>query len=171
MKIVTRVTALAAVALLALLPALPVSAGKGNSIPPGVNPFEYLIGLIDSLQAQITVLQNGGGGGGGGCHNLQSFPGSYSVINEGTGATAEVTFDADGTYDIHSGSYAAGGSLAGKTSGRWRALHGGAIAFTWEGSTGVDRIAVIQCSNGQQLSHFVMGHTHDYETLTRLRVE
>jgi hypothetical protein len=164
MKTASRAAALAVVAVLTV----PLTAGKGNGIPPGVNPFEYILGLIAGLQSQINALP---GGGGGGCQNLTNFAGRWTIANAGTGTTGEVTFDADGTYIINSGFYAAGGSGAGISSGEWEMLEGGAIAFTWNGSASVDRIAVIQCSPGPRVAHALMGSTLDYEVLSKVRVE
>ena len=143
---------------------LSVTAAKGNGIPPGQNPFEYLLGLIADLQAQVDSLS-----GGSSCIDIsESVVGTWNVLNEESGATGQVTFNADGTYTINSGMYNAGGSFLGETNGTYRVLTGGAIAFTYDGNTEVDRIAVVQCATDDQIVHFVMGHTHDYEVLTRV---
>jgi hypothetical protein len=149
--------------LVAVLLGVPSSiAGNGNGIPAGQNPFEYLLGLIADLQVQIDALPSGPA-----CFDISStIVGTWSVTNAGTGTTGQVTFNADGTYTIDSGTYNAGGSFLGKTSGTYQVLTGGAIAFTYAGSAGVDRIAVVQCATSSQIAHFVMGHTHDYEILT-----
>ena len=163
MKNAFRRTAL--VALLIGLLVIPHStAGNGNGIPPGQNPFDYLLGLIADLQAQIDSLS-----GGSSCADVsEQIVGTWNVANAGTGATGQVTFNNDGTYTINSGTYNAGGSFLGKTSGTYQTLTGGAIAFTYAGSSGVDRIAVVQCATDTQIVHFLMGHTHDYEVLTRV---
>ncbi|HEX9668530.1 MAG TPA: hypothetical protein VGC93_03500 [Thermoanaerobaculia bacterium] len=143
---------------------LPLAAGNGNGIPPGQNPFQYLLGLIQNLQDQIDDL-----GGASACFDVaDTIEGTWSVANEGTGTSGQVTFNGDGTYTIDSGTYNAGGSFLGKTSGTYEALDGGAIAFTYQGSSSVDRIAVVQCASEDEIIHFVMGHTHDYEILTRV---
>ena len=151
--------------------AFPLFAGNGNGIPPGINPFEYLLSLINGLQAQVNVLQAGGGGGGNCSKDISGLRGAWSVANPATGTSGEVSFNSDGTYNIHSGTYNAGGSFLGKTSGRYAILPDGAIAFTYAGSTRPDRIAVVQCAQGNRITHFVLGHTLDYETLSRVRVE
>jgi hypothetical protein len=165
MKTAGRSVAMLVIALLAF----PSFAGNGNGIPPGINPFEYLLSLINGLQAQIIAIP---GGGGGDCStDLSGIRGTWTVANQATGTSGEVTFNSDGTYTIHSGTYNAGGSFLGKTSGRYSLLDGGAIAFKYAGSATVDRIAVVQCAQANKISHFVMGHTLDYETLNRVRVE
>jgi hypothetical protein len=149
---------------LALIPISFCIAGNGNGIPPGVNPFEYLLGLITNLQAQVNALPTAPA-----CIDVSStIVGTWNVANAGTGASGQVTFNSGGTYVINSGTYNAGGSFLGKTSGTYQTLTGGAIAFTYAGSSGVDRIAVVQCATNTSVAHFVMGHTHDYEILTRV---
>lgn len=153
-------------ALIALIAsvALPLSAGNGNGIPPGQNPFEYLLGLINSLQAQVNALSAASA-----CPDITgTIAGTWSVSNPATGASGQVTFAAGGTYTINSGTYNAGGSFLANTSGTYQVLQGGAIAFTYAGSGSTNRIAVVQCATSNRIIHFVMGHTHDYEILTRV---
>lgn len=95
--------------------------------------------------------------------------GTWDVTNHGLGQTGKVTFKADGTYTVHSGTYSAGGTWMGRTSGTYKALPGGAIAFTYTGSTTVSRIALIRCATRDRIVHALMGHTHDYEELVRAR--
>lgn len=100
----------------------------------------------------------------------KSIVGTWSVENFGAGTTGQVTFAADGSYTIDSGIYNAGGSFAQATSGAYEILPGEAIAFTYSDATIADRrIAVVQCASRHSIAHFVMGHTHDYEVLTRVR--
>jgi hypothetical protein len=154
-------------AVLACLLALPLFAGRGNRIPPGQNPFDYLLGLINGLQEQIDELP-----GASACTDVSKvIVGTWSVANAGMGTSGQVTFNANGTYTIDSGTYNAGGSFLGESSGTYEVLSGGAIAFTYSGWTSpppVSRIAVVTCAGKDEISHFVMGHTHDYEVLTRI---
>lgn len=154
----------AAMVAVAFLISLPLSAGNGNGIPPGQNPFDYLLGLINSLQAQVNALS-----GASSCTDISaSIVGTWSVSNPATGTSGQVTFSPGGSYTINSGTYNAGGTFLGKTSGTYQVLQGGAIAFTYAGSAGTDRIAVVQCATSNRIIHFLMGHTHDYEILTRV---
>jgi hypothetical protein len=152
--------------LVCLLP-FPVFAGNGNQIPPGQNPFDYLLGLIHGLQQQIDDLA-----GASTCVDVSGvIVGTWSVANAGKGTSGQVTFNANGTYTIDSGTYNAGGSFLGASSGTYAVLPGGAIAFTYSGWVSpppVSRIAVVRCASEDEISHFVMGHTHDYEILTRI---
>ena len=131
------------VAALALV-ALPATAGNGNGIPPGVNPFVYLLGLIESLQDQIDGLA-----GGSGCVEVPDLVGTWDVENKATGDTGEVTFNADGTYEI---------------------LPGGAIGIThdlWAGPEPFSRILVVQCASENEVIHFTLAASHEYEVLSR----
>jgi hypothetical protein len=167
MRIGRRSSRAVVLVALACLLALPLSAGSGNGIPPGQNPLQYILGLIANLQAQIDALA-----GGPGCIDVsETIVGTWSVANAGTGTSGQVTFNANGTYTIDSGTYNAGGAFLGETSGAYAVLPGGAIGFTyagWAGPQPVSRIAVVQCASEDEINHFVMGHTHDYETLTRV---
>ena len=153
-----------AIAAIALLVALPLSAGTGNGIPAGQNPFEYLLGLINGLQTQINGLPAPAT-----CIDISgTIAGTWNVSNPATGVSGQVTFAPGGSYTINSCTYNAGGTFLGKTSGNYTVLPGGAIAFRYAGSVTNDRIAVVQCASSNQMIHFVMGHTLDYEILTRV---
>ena len=152
------------VAALALV-ALPAMAGNGNGIPPGVNPFVYLLGLIENLQDQIDELA-----GGSGCVEVPDLVGTWDVENKATGDTGEVTFNADGTYTIDSGDYGGGGSTFGATDGAYEILPGGAIGIThnlWAGPEPFSRILVVQCASENEVIHFTLGASHEYEVLSR----
>jgi hypothetical protein len=176
MKPTLRIAAAAAfLALAALLVSpLPAAAGKGNQIPPGQNPFAYLLGLIEDLEAEIAVLQQQIDDlAGGGCAELASvIEGTWEVANVGHGSTGQVTFATDGTYTIDSGEYNAGGSWFPASSGTWEVVAGGsAIGFTyagWGGAQPFSRLAWVQCAEEDEIVHFVLGHTHDLEVLTRV---
>lgn len=124
-------------------------------------------------QVQLSSLSgshdpsDGPSGGPCGCKELPSLVGTWTVTNYGMGTTGQVTFKSDHTYTVDSGTYNAGGTWAGKSSGTYKTLPGGAIAFTYDSSASVNRIAVGQCLSKDQIVHFVMGHTHDYEQLDR----
>ncbi len=154
-----------AVLVLCCVAALPLAAGNGNGIPPGVNPFAYLLGLIADLQEQIDGL-----GGGSGCVEVPDLVGGWDVANQATGASGEVTFNADGTYTIDSGAYGGGGSTFGATHGTYAVLPGGAIGIThnlWAGTEPFSRILVVRCASADEVIHFTLGASHEYEVLTR----
>ena len=158
-----RPTLVAIVALSVV--ALPLVAGNGNGIPPGVNPFVYLLGLIEDLQDQIDELA-----GGSGCVEVPDLVGTWDVENLATAATGEVTFNANGTYTIDSGAYGGGGSTFGATSGTYEILPGGAIGIThnlWVGTEPFSRILVVQCASENEVIHFTLAASHEYEVLTR----
>jgi hypothetical protein len=98
--------------------------------------------------------------------------GTWAVTNQGSGTAGQVTFKTDGSYTIDSGTYNAGGTWSKSSSGTYKVLAGGAIGFLYTGwtfATPFSRIAVVQCAGKSQIVHFIMGHTHDYEVLTRMR--
>lgn len=176
MKPFARIPSAVAVLLLAalLVLALPAVAGKGNQIPPGQNPFEYLLGLIHGLADDLADLQQQVDdlSSGGECADLASvIPGTWDVDNVGLGTTGEVTFATDGSYTVGSGTYNAGGSWFGAASGTWEVVAGGsAIGFTytgWAGGQPFSRLAWVQCAGEDEVTHFVLGHTHDLEVLSR----
>lgn len=168
MKPILRIVSAAAVVAALLVLALPAAAGNGNQIPPGQNPFQYLLGLIADLQQQIDDLSDGDE-----CADLASvIEGTWDVDNVGQGTTGQVTFAADGTYTIDSGTYNAGGTWFGASSGTWEVVAGGsALGFTysgWANPQPFSRFAWVQCAGEDEVVHFVLGHTHDVEVLTRL---
>lgn len=145
------------------------SAGKGNGIPPGVNPFDYILGLIADLQAQIDAL----GGDDDPCgEDLETvLVGTWSVDNVGQGTVGQVTFAGDGSYTIDSGDYQAGGSWFPATSGTWSVAEERSVAFVYDGWVNpapVSRFALVQCAETDRIVHHTQGHTHDLEVLTRV---
>jgi hypothetical protein len=144
-------------------------AGKGNGIPPGVNPFEYLLGLIAGLQAQVDAL--GGGEEACGADLETVLVGTWSVDNVGDGLVGQVTFAGDGTYTIDSGDYSAGGSWFPATSGTWTIVAERNIGFVYDGWVNpapFSRFALVQCAGEDEIVHHLQGHTHDLEILTRV---
>ncbi|HKR63749.1 MAG TPA: hypothetical protein VJZ00_08455 [Thermoanaerobaculia bacterium] len=139
------------------------SGGGGNK----KNCCSLLAEQIEILKAKVNMLTTGGSGGSG-CLNLApaTLARTWSVSNPATGTTGAVTFFANGTYTIVNGTYNAGGSYAGKTTGTYQILPGGAIAFTFTGSSSVNSIAVLQCAESGRLIHFTLGRPLDYEVLT-----
>jgi hypothetical protein len=98
--------------------------------------------------------------------------GTWTVTNHGHGATGKVTFKSDGSYTIDSGTYNAGGTWNRSTSGTYGTLPGGAIGFKYTGWTfpsAFSRIAVVRCASANQIVHYTLGHSHDYESLSRVR--
>ncbi len=124
---------------------------------------------VAALKTEVAKLKEAiaAQGTSSGCPNVaQSIVRAWAVSNPATGSTGVVNFTAGGTYVIVSGTYNAGGSWAGKSTGTYSVLEGGAIAFTYTGSSSTDRIAVVQCTENGKIIHFVLGHTLDYEILT-----
>ena len=104
------------------------------------------------------------------CDSTINIVGTWSVENVGEGTTGQVTFTSDGSYTINSGTYNAGGTWFGATLGTYEVVADGAIAFTysnWALPQPVSRIAIVQCASPRNIVHFVIGHTHDLEILTR----
>jgi hypothetical protein len=133
------------------------------------NEIKILKTTIASLQTQITALKAKIATltGGGGCIDITStIVRTWTVSNPATGTTGAVTFFANGTYAIVNGTYNAGGTYAGKSTGTYKVLAGGAIAFTFTGSSTVNSIAVVQCAEPGRIIHFTLGRPLDYEILS-----
>ena len=110
-------------------------------------------------------------------HNLRCgdgvapLEGTWQSNNVGRAVSGQVTFKPDGSYAIDSGTYNAGGTWFGVSKGTYEIVDSGkAIAFRYAGAppdAAVSRIAIVECGSKNHLSHFSMGHSDDYEMLTR----
>lgn len=128
--------------------------------------------ICRSNESPVTWSQGGAGEPANGCDDVTDIlAGTWTVTNHGQGETGQVTFNADGSYTIDSGTYEAGGTFTSNVSGTYQvAENGGAILFHYDNSTSDlpwNRIAMIQCGTVDRIATFVLGHTHGYEVLTR----
>lgn len=107
---------------------------------------------------------------GCGCKDLSGkIVGKWDVKNHGTGAVGQVSFKTDGTYTIDTGSYNAGGTWNGATSGKYKTLPAGGIAFSYGAGSNINRIAATQFASSTRIVHVTLGHSHDDEELIRIR--
>lgn len=141
-----------------------------------LRPSELTESSVAAPISTHTVGSDGSGGPGGHggscasrCSDDLDLVGTWDVMNYGVGKTGRVTFNADNTYTIDSGTYNAGGTWLSATWGTYKTLPGGAIAFTYGANTRVNRIAAVQCATRDRIVHFVLAHSHDYEELVRAR--
>jgi hypothetical protein len=137
-----------------------------TTLPNEVNTLKATIAslttTVNSLKTKVNSLSTGAG-----CFDItSSIVRTWKVSNPATGTTGLVTFTSSGTYTIVMGTYNAGGSYAGKSTGTYQVLAGGAIAFTFTGSSTVSSIAVVQCAETSRIIHFTLGRPLDYEILT-----
>lgn len=106
------------------------------------------------------------------------LPGKWHSLNLGRQKTAEVTFNADGTYKIDSGYFEAGGSWCNDATvfvhvyeGTYT-IHDDIIAFYYKGwntdVSYVSRFALVLYKRPNKLTIAVQGHTHGVELLEKV---
>lgn len=116
------IVAVAAVVLVVSL--VDSRAGQPTQFPNANSPLGALQQQINELQGHVQNISA--------CSQVvDTIVGTWGVANVGTGLSGQVTFRADGTYTIDSGTYNAGGSWFGATSGTYRIAEGIAVAFTY----------------------------------------
>jgi len=126
-------------------------------------------------------------------HN--SIVGTWNVCNIGHMKTGQVEFKSDGTFEVLQGTYNAGGTFiqsapsptgapaidAGTSNllyqtstsaytGTYRVYENAAIGFQYDhmsSNLGFYRAAIIINARPNKIVHFLLGHTHDLEVLTR----
>ncbi|RJP78174.1 MAG: hypothetical protein C4522_13430 [Desulfobacteraceae bacterium] len=99
------------------------------------------------------------------------LPGKWNTTNLGQQKSGEVTFNDDGTYEINSGYFEAGGSWDDVTIGTF-SIYGNIIAFAYSNLDNsirpVSRFALIVHKRPNKLTIAVQGHTHGIEVLEKV---
>lgn len=140
-----------------------------------LQPISDESSLQTSPSTYTSDSPTSGGGGpscSSGCGNCTAeslrLPGTWAVVNHGRGEAGVVTFKSDGSYTVDSGTYNAGGTIKGDTSGTYKIFPGCAIGFRYGTSPTFNRIAVVRTASANQIVHFLMATSHEYEELKRM---
>lgn len=100
------------------------------------------------------------------------IPGTWITKNLGKLQNGQVIFYEDGTYEIDSGYFEAGGSFWNNTTSGNYLIHDDIIAFTyagWDTDSGpVSRFGLVIYKRPNKMTIVVQGHTHGIELLEKV---